>query len=77
MDWYLGVLKQYAVFDGRARRKEYWMLLIALIPFVGWLVVLYFLVQPGETAANNYGPDPKAEPGPDQRATSNLPVTPK
>lgn len=25
MEWYLGVLKKYAVFDGRARRKEYWM----------------------------------------------------
>jgi uncharacterized membrane protein YhaH (DUF805 family) len=25
MDWYIGVLKKYAVFDGRARRKEYWM----------------------------------------------------
>ena len=25
MDWYLEVLKQYAVFSGRARRKEYWM----------------------------------------------------
>ena len=25
MDWYLGVLKQYAVFEGRARRKEFWM----------------------------------------------------
>ncbi len=25
MDWYLAVLKQYAVFSGRARRKEYWM----------------------------------------------------
>lgn len=25
MDWYLAVLKQYAVFQGRARRKEYWM----------------------------------------------------
>ena len=24
MDWYLEVLKKYAVFDGRARRKEYW-----------------------------------------------------
>ncbi|MDQ1211352.1 uncharacterized membrane protein YhaH (DUF805 family) [Pantoea anthophila] len=23
--WYLGVLKKYAVFTGRARRKEYWM----------------------------------------------------
>ncbi len=25
MDWYIGVLKNYAVFTGRARRKEYWM----------------------------------------------------
>jgi uncharacterized membrane protein YhaH (DUF805 family) len=23
--WYLDVLKKYAVFSGRARRKEYWM----------------------------------------------------
>jgi len=25
MNWYLQVLKKYAVFEGRARRKEYWM----------------------------------------------------
>lgn len=25
MSWYLEVLKKYAVFSGRARRKEYWM----------------------------------------------------
>lgn len=25
MNWYLKVLKQYADFTGRARRKEYWM----------------------------------------------------
>lgn len=25
MNWYLSVLKQYANFNGRARRKEYWM----------------------------------------------------
>jgi uncharacterized membrane protein YhaH (DUF805 family) len=24
MDWYLTALKKYAVFSGRARRKEYW-----------------------------------------------------
>ncbi len=24
MNWYLKVLKKYAVFGGRARRKEYW-----------------------------------------------------
>ncbi|MGQ4660495.1 DUF805 domain-containing protein [Lysobacter sp. F6437] len=25
MDWYLKVLKNYVGFEGRARRKEYWM----------------------------------------------------
>ena len=25
MEWYIKVLKQYAEFEGRARRKEYWM----------------------------------------------------
>jgi hypothetical protein len=25
MEWYIKVLKQYADFEGRARRKEYWM----------------------------------------------------
>ena len=25
MNWYMDVLKKYAVFNGRARRKEYWM----------------------------------------------------
>jgi len=25
MNWYIEVLKKYAVFQGRARRKEYWM----------------------------------------------------
>jgi uncharacterized membrane protein YhaH (DUF805 family) len=25
MKWYLEVVKKYAVFSGRARRKEYWM----------------------------------------------------
>lgn len=28
MNWYLEVLKQYAVFNGRARRKEYWYFLL-------------------------------------------------
>jgi len=35
MNWYLKVLKQYADFSGRARRKEYWMFtLFALIFFI-------------------------------------------
>ncbi len=32
MNWYLEVLRKYAVFDGRARRKEYWM--FALFNFI-------------------------------------------
>ncbi len=28
MNWYLGTLKQYAVFSGRARRKEYWFFVL-------------------------------------------------
>ena len=33
MSWYLKVLKQYADFDGRARRKEYWMFILFNIIF--------------------------------------------
>jgi len=28
MNWYLDVLKKYAVFHGRARRKEYWYFIL-------------------------------------------------
>lgn len=28
MNWYLAVLKKYAVFGGRARRMEYWMFVV-------------------------------------------------
>jgi uncharacterized membrane protein YhaH (DUF805 family) len=28
MNWYLDVLKKYAVFKGRARRREYWMFVL-------------------------------------------------
>lgn len=39
MNWYLKALKQYAEFNGRARRKEYWMfalfnMIFALIAIV-------------------------------------------
>jgi len=32
VEWYVKVLKQYFVFQGRARRKEYWM--FVLISFI-------------------------------------------
>lgn len=118
MNWYLDVLKKYFVFQGRARRKEYWMftlfnmlayivlmivegilgmggeggigllstiytlavllptlgvsvrrlhdtsrcgwwLLIGLIPIIGGLVLLVFMVLDSQAGANQYGPNPK------------------
>jgi uncharacterized membrane protein YhaH (DUF805 family) len=119
MSWYLEVLKNYAVFSGRARRMEYWMfvlfniiilivlalidyltgtfspragvgllgglyslavlipslavtvrrlhdigrtgwwILIGLIPVIGNIVLLIFMVLDSEPGANEYGPNPK------------------
>ena len=40
MEWYLKVLKQYADFNGRARRKEFWMfVLFNMIVSIGLGVV--------------------------------------
>ncbi|WP_022963882.1 DUF805 domain-containing protein [Halopseudomonas pelagia] len=47
MDWYLEVLRKYAVFSGRARRKEYWffalfnMLAMLVLSFVDGMIGLY------------------------------------
>lgn len=114
MYWYLEVLKKYAVFSGRARRKEYWLfflfniiitfvlgfieglagsagvlasiyglavmipgiavsvrrlhdtsrsgwwLLIGLIPLLGAIVLLVFMVQDSQPDENQYGANPKA-----------------
>ncbi len=119
MNWYLEVLKKYAVFSGRARRKEYWYfslfnllitivlwvidsmtgtliaeanigllggiyalailipflavsvrrlhdtdrsgwwLLIILIPLIGAIVILVFMVQDSKPNENQYGSNPK------------------
>jgi uncharacterized membrane protein YhaH (DUF805 family) len=37
MNWYIGVLKKYVVFSGRARRKEFWI--FVLISFLISLVL--------------------------------------
>jgi uncharacterized membrane protein YhaH (DUF805 family) len=43
MNWYLEVLKKYVVFEGRARRKEYWffilfnVLISTALGFIDWL----------------------------------------
>lgn len=114
MEWYLKVLKQYVDFEGRARRKEYWMfflfnilasvvasiidriigfpvfailymlgvllpslavavrrlhdigksgwmILVSLIPFIGFIWLIVLLVTDSEPGDNAYGPNPKAE----------------
>ncbi|WP_129690824.1 DUF805 domain-containing protein [Gottfriedia acidiceleris] len=45
MEWYLKVLKNYAVFNGRARRTEYWMFFLfnAIIT-----IILSFLENIGD-----------------------------
>lgn len=120
MEWYLTVLKRYAQFSGRARRKEFWMfvlfntiisiilsiidrligtdynngssgilqsiyslavlvpslavgarrlhdtgrtawlLLLYLIPCIGWIILIVFWAQEGNPGPNQHGPDPKA-----------------
>lgn len=55
MDWYLKVLKSYAVFSGRARRKEYWMFLLFNIIFGVAAIILDNLLGVA-MEATGYGP---------------------
>ena len=50
MNWYLKVLKQYADFNGRARRKEYWSFLF--INMVIESLVLIFIMMPNKSTTN-------------------------
>ena len=45
MNWYLTVLQKYAVFSGRARRKEYWMFFLFNILISFGLGMLEFAVR--------------------------------
>ncbi|WP_242146949.1 DUF805 domain-containing protein [Sphingomonas sp. BAUL-RG-20F-R05-02] len=38
-----------------------WFLLLYLVPYVGTLIVLFFLCRPGTGGANHYGADPRGE----------------
>ena len=119
MNWYLAVLRKYAVFSGRARRMEYWMfalvsfvivcvlstmefmmgiavgspqsaltilytlavfipelavcvrrlhdtgrsgwwLLLTLLPVLGIVILIVFVLQDSQPGENRFGPNPKA-----------------
>lgn len=119
MNWFIGALKKYATFSGRAQRAEYWYfilfytliyiglaiidsvtgtlsaetgmgllsgiyslaillpslavgarrlhdigksgwwLLIGIIPLIGVIILIIFLVKDSEPSENAYGPNPK------------------
>lgn len=42
--------------------KSGWFQLIGLIPFIGTLIVIYLMAQPGEPAANQWGNPPDTAP---------------
>jgi len=50
MYWYLQVLKKYAVFHGRARRKEYWM--FALVDTIIAIAIGFMARQIGDVLEN-------------------------
>jgi uncharacterized membrane protein YhaH (DUF805 family) len=45
MRWYIRALRKYADFDGRARRKEYWM--YALFTGIGFVLIGYVSLKAG------------------------------
>ncbi|WP_299060990.1 DUF805 domain-containing protein [uncultured Polaribacter sp.] len=58
MNWYLKVLKEhYADFNGRARRKEYWMFTLFHIIIIIAIMLLSFVLLGGENY-NNEEPNP-------------------
>ena len=56
MNWYLKVLKQYADFNGRARRKEYWMFALFNMIFGGIAMGLDNILGIGFGEIGVYGP---------------------
>jgi uncharacterized membrane protein YhaH (DUF805 family) len=38
--------------------KTAWLLLLWLIPVLGWILLIYWAVQPGDVGANKYGEPP-------------------
>ena len=56
MNWYFEVLKKYAVFSGRARRKEYWMFFLFNIIIALVLVFIDGATGPARGSGIGLGP---------------------
>ncbi|MGB9609076.1 MAG: DUF805 domain-containing protein [Minisyncoccia bacterium] len=41
--------------------KSGWMILIGLIPLIGWVWIIYLLAKDGDPGENKYGPNPKEQ----------------
>jgi len=53
MQWFIDVVKKYAVFDGRARRKEYWM--FVLFYAIIYVILGFIDMVIGTSAQNSFG----------------------
>jgi uncharacterized membrane protein YhaH (DUF805 family) len=42
--------------------KSAWLMLLWLIPVIGWILLIYWAAQPGDAGANSYGEPPSAGP---------------
>lgn len=40
--------------------KSGWWLLISFAPFIGWIILIYLMVQDSQPFDNQYGPNPKS-----------------
>lgn len=56
MNWHLAVLLRRLHDTGRSG----WWVLLAFVPLLGALAILFFTEQEGEAGDNAYGPNPKA-----------------
>lgn len=64
MDWMILPLKRYADFDGRSRRKEYWMFtLLSVIVYAVCLAVMLAGMPWSDMAAANSGQQMNEPPG--------------
>lgn len=68
---YLGIIIPHLAVQVRRfhdQDKSGWMSLLALIPYVGGLVILVFMCIEGTQGENRFGPDPKDPDGVDAAA---------